>query len=72
MKMVKKINFKAIEKKWQDRWEKKKVFEVHEKGKKYYVLEQFPYPSGEGLHIGHAFVYSIGDIFARFKIIVYF
>lgn len=64
------IDFKVIEKKWQDKWEKKKVFEVKEdkKKKKYYVLEQFVYPSGEGLHIGHAFIYTIGDIFARFKI----
>jgi len=71
------VNFKQIEKKWQDKWEKKKIFEVkagkvgsdkserHEK--KYYVLEQFPYPSGSGLHIGHSFVYTIGDVYARFK-----
>ena len=37
------------------------------KKKKYYVLEQFPYPSGTGLHMGHAFIYAIGDIHARFK-----
>lgn len=62
-------NFKAIEKKWQDKWEKKKAFEVSERNKKskFYVLEQFAYPSGSGLHIGHAFIYTIGDIFARFK-----
>ncbi len=70
LKMAKKqINFKTIEKKWQDKWEKKKVFQVKEsKRKKFYVLEQFPYPSGTGLHMGHAFVYTIGDIYARFKI----
>jgi len=64
-----KINFSKIEKKWQEKWEQEKVFEVDEKGKKpkYYVLEQFPYPSATGLHVGHAFVYTIGDIFARFK-----
>jgi len=63
------INFKKIEKKWQDKWEKKRIFEVkEEKGKKkYYVLEMFPYPSGEGLHMGHAFNYILGDIYARFK-----
>jgi len=62
-------DFKKIEKKWQDKWEKEKCFEVKEnpKKKKYYVLEQFPYPSGSGLHMGHAFVYTIGDIHARFK-----
>ncbi len=61
-------NFKKIEKKWQDLWEKNKVFKVKEspKKKKYYVLEMFPYPSGSGLHMGHAFNYSIGDIYARF------
>jgi leucyl-tRNA synthetase len=67
--MTKKINFSKIEKKWQDKWEKAKVFEVSEKSKKekYYVLEMFAYPSGTGLHIGHAFNYTIGDIFSRFK-----
>lgn len=62
-------NFKAIEQKWQKKWEEKKIFEVKENPnkKKYYVLDMFPYPSVEGLHIGHAFVFSLGDIFARFK-----
>jgi leucyl-tRNA synthetase len=62
------INFNKIEKKWQDKWETNKIFEVKEnKKQKYYVLDMFPYPSGEGLHMGHAFVYSLGDIYARFK-----
>jgi leucyl-tRNA synthetase len=63
------LDFKAIEKKWQDRWEKEKAFEVREKSskEKYYVLEMFPYPSGSGLHMGHAFNFTIGDIFARYK-----
>lgn len=63
------MDFAKIEKKWQKRWEDEKAFEVSEKSKKekYYVLEQFPYPSGSGLHMGHAFIYSIGDIYARFK-----
>ncbi len=63
------VNFKKIEKKWQDRWEKKKIFQVNEKSgkKKFYVLEMFPYPSGSGLHMGHAFNYVIGDIYARFR-----
>ncbi|MEM3113322.1 MAG: leucine--tRNA ligase [Candidatus Pacearchaeota archaeon] len=63
------IDFHKIEKKWQDKWEKKKIFQtMEEKGKKgkYYVLEMFPYPSGSGLHMGHAFNYIIGDIYARF------
>ncbi len=64
-------NFKAIEKKWQAVWEKKKTFQVRKGGekksrKKFYILEMFPYPSASGLHMGHAFNYVIGDIFARF------
>ena len=59
-----------IEKKWQDKWEKSKIFEVKEdltkKILKYYVLEMYPYPSSE-LHMGHLRNYSIGDTFARYK-----
>src|SRR3989344_926371 len=61
------MKFKRIEKKWQDKWEKNKIFKAKEKGRKYYVLEMFPYPSGSGLHMGHALNYTIGDIYARFK-----
>ncbi len=61
-------NFKSIEKKWQNKWEKAKIFEVKKnKKRKYYVLEMWPYPSASGLHMGHAFNYIIGDIYARFK-----
>jgi len=61
-------NFRQIEKKWQKEWERKKIFVVKEgEKKKFYVLDMFPYPSGEGLHIGNAFVFTLGDIFARFK-----
>lgn len=63
-------DFLSIERKHQERWLKEKVFEVKESSskKKFYVLEMFPYPSGSGLHMGHAWNYTIGDIFARFKI----
>jgi leucyl-tRNA synthetase len=68
---MKMIDFAKIEKKWQRKWEKEKVFESHGVGakgkKKYYVLEMYPYPSANGLHMGHAFNYSIGDIYARMK-----
>ena len=69
MSADKKINFSQIEKKWQKRWEEKRVFEVKEnsKKKKFYVLEMFPYPSASGLHVGHALNFTIGDIYARFK-----
>jgi len=62
-------DFRKIEQKWQKKWEKEKIFTVKEdsKKKKYYVLEQFPYPSGSGLHVGHSFIYTVGDIYARFK-----
>ena len=63
-----KYNFKKLEKKWQKKWTEKKAFFVKEgKKKKYYILEMYPYPSGEGLHIGHGLNYTIGDIRARFK-----
>lgn len=62
------MEFKAVQEKWQKKWEKEKVFKVKEgKKKKCYVLEMFPYPSASGLHLGHAFNYTIGDVYARFK-----
>ena len=62
-------DFNKIAAKWQKKWESSKVFEVKEdpKKKKYYVLEMYPYPSGSGLHMGHARNYCIGDAFARYK-----
>ncbi len=67
--MEERIDFAKIEKKWQEKWEKAKLFEASEdsKKKKFYVLEMFPYPSATGLHMGHAFNFTIGDVFARFK-----
>jgi len=63
------INFKEIEKKWQNKWEEEGIFHVldNSKKEKFYCLDFFPYPSGSGLHMGHALNYTIGDVFARFK-----
>ncbi|PIN92874.1 leucine--tRNA ligase [Candidatus Pacearchaeota archaeon CG10_big_fil_rev_8_21_14_0_10_31_24] len=64
-----KIDFAKIEKKWQKKWEDENIFGVSENSKKdkFYVLEMYPYPSSSGLHMGHAFNYSLGDILARYK-----
>ena len=63
------VNFKEIETKWQKIWEDKKAFKISfdKSKKKFYCLEMFPYPSGSGLHMGHAFNYTIGDVYSRFK-----
>ncbi len=61
-------DFQKIEKKWQSKWEKSKIFQAKEyKKKKFYILEMYPYPSAAGLHMGHARNYVIGDIYARYK-----
>ncbi|MBI2484339.1 leucine--tRNA ligase [Candidatus Uhrbacteria bacterium] len=57
-----------IEKKWQQYWQKNRTFEVTEDAdkKKYYCLDMFPYPSSNGLHVGHPEGYTATDIFSRF------
>ncbi|MCC8160391.1 MAG: leucine--tRNA ligase [Oscillospiraceae bacterium] len=60
-------NFKAIEKKWQDKWEEEGAFyaETNSSKPKYFAMIEFPYPSGAGLHVGHPRSYTALDIIAR-------
>lgn len=63
-------NFQDIDKKQQARWEKEKLFASPRmpKGKKFYCLDMFPYPSGAGLHVGHPEGYTASDILTRYKL----
>ncbi len=65
--MSESYNPKTIEKKWQDIWEKEKAFSATDdySKPKYYALVEFPYPSGQGLHVGHPRPYTALDIVAR-------
>ena len=66
-------NHKAIEAKWRVKWEEKpvnpKVDENGNEKKKYYCLDMFPYPSGNGLHVGHWRGYVISDVWSRYKLL---
>ena len=62
-------NHKKIEAKWKTIWEESGIYKVSDKSDKpkYYILDMFPYPSGDGLHVGHPKGYIATDIFARMK-----
>lgn len=67
---MKNYDFKSIEEKWQKYWDQHNTFytDVYDFSKpKYYVLDMFPYPSGQGLHVGHPEGYTATDIMARMK-----
>ena len=62
-------NHAAVEKKWQEFWEKNPINPKDEKKEKYYCLDMFPYPSGSGLHVGHWRGYVISDAWSRYQVI---
>ena len=67
--MHKRFNHKEIEAKWQEEWAKEGTYKTTENTNKpkAYILDMFPYPSGEGLHVGHPKGYIATDIYSRFK-----
>lgn len=61
-------NHRAIEKKWRQEWEQHPINVNDGKKEKYYCLDMFPYPSGNGLHVGHWRGYVISDVWSRYKL----
>ena len=63
------VKAKEIERKWQQYWDDNKTFEAMNGGSKdpYYILVEFPYPSGSGLHVGHVRSYTAQDAISRMR-----
>jgi len=66
---MKNYDHTKIEKKWQEEWEKNQIYKISidSKQKKQYILDMFPYPSGDGLHVGHPRGYIATDVYSRKK-----
>ena len=67
--MAKVYNHREVEKKWTKKWEEHPVNVDDGKKPKYYCLDMFPYPSGNGLHVGHWRGYVISDVWSRYKML---
>ena len=67
--MASQYNHSAIEKKWRENWEKNPINVNDGKKEKYYCLDMFPYPSRNGLHVGHWRGYVISDVWSRYQLL---
>jgi leucyl-tRNA synthetase len=67
--MVKSFEFDKIEKNWSDKWDEKSIYQtsLNSSKPKCYVLDMFPYPSGNSMHVGHPRGYVATDVYSRFK-----